>query len=126
MNSQLKKGALELCVLSVLADGDCYGYDLVTRISEHVTVTEGTIYPLLRRLKEDGQVETYLQESTSGPPRKYYSITEHGRDVLKESVSDWNELVSGVYAIILNRRFERFTDRFRQELDQAFRGIFNS
>ena len=72
MNAQFKKGALELCVLAILSEGDCYGYDLVTQISEHISITEGTIYPLLRRLKDDGQVETYLQESSSGPPRPYY------------------------------------------------------
>ena len=64
MNAQFKKGALELCVLAILSEGDCYGYDLVTQISEHISITEGTIYPLLRRLKDDGQVETYLQESS--------------------------------------------------------------
>ena len=89
MNAQFKKGALELCVLAVLSEGDCYGYDLVTQISEHVSITEGTIYPLLRRLKDDGQVETYLQESTSGPPRKYYRITALGLTTMNQLKTEW-------------------------------------
>ncbi len=116
MNAQFKKGALELCVLSVLSEGDCYGYDLVTQISEHVSITEGTIYPLLRRLKDDGQVETYLQESSSGPPRKYYRITEHGREVLAASTQEWNSFVEGVYSILLHRKLSDFSREWQKFL----------
>lgn len=116
MNAQFKKGALELCVLAILSEGDCYGYDLVTQISEHISITEGTIYPLLRRLKDDGQVETYLQESSSGPPRKYYRITEHGREVLTSSTQEWNDFVSGVYSILLHRKLSDFSKEWQKFL----------
>lgn len=79
MDTQLKKGVLDLCVLAALAKKDKYGYELVQAISKTVIITEGTIYPLLRRLKDDGFVETYLQESSSGPPRKYYRLTKEGK-----------------------------------------------
>ena len=116
MNAQFKKGALELCVLAILSEGDCYGYDLVTQISEHISITEGTIYPLLRRLKDDGQVETYLQESSSGPPRKYYRITEHGREVLASSTQEWNDFVAGVYSILLHRKLSDFSKDWQKFL----------
>ena len=116
MNAQFKKGALELCVLAILSEGDCYGYDLVTQISEHISITEGTIYPLLRRLKDDGQVETYLQESSSGPPRKYYRITEHGREVLANSTQEWNDFVAGVYSILLHRKLSDFSKEWQKFL----------
>ena len=116
MNAQFKKGALELCVLAILSEGDCYGYDLVTQISEHISITEGTIYPLLRRLKDDGQVETYLQESSSGPPRKYYRITEHGREVLASSTQVWNDFVAGVYSILLHRKLSDFSKEWQKFL----------
>ena len=116
MNAQFKKGALELCVLAILSEGDCYGYDLVTQISEHISITEGTIYPLLRRLKDDGQVETYLQESSSGPPRKYYRITEHGREVLASSTQEWNDFDAGVYSILLHRKLSDFSKEWQKFL----------
>mgnify|MGYP001771430449 CR=1 FL=1 len=116
MNAQFKKGALELCVLAILSEGDCYGYDLVTQISEHISITEGTIYPLLRRLKDDGQVETYLQESYPGPPRKYYRITEHGREVLASSTQEWNDFVAGVYSILLHRKLSDFSKEWQKFL----------
>lgn len=116
MNAQFKKGALELCVLAILSEGDCYGYNLVTQISEHISITEGTIYPLLRRLKDDGQVETYLQESSSGPPRKYYRITEHGREVLASSTQEWNDFVAGVYSILLHRKLSDFSKEWQKFL----------
>lgn len=116
MNAQFKKGALELCVLAILSEGDCYGYDLVTQISEHISITEGTIYPLLRRLKDDGQVETYLQESSSGPPRKYYRITEHGREILASSTQEWNDFVAGVYSILLHRKLSDFSKEWQKFL----------
>ncbi len=68
MNIQFKKGVLELCVLSILKQKNCYGYELVNDISQNITISEGTIYPLLRRMKSEGYVETYLQESQEGPP----------------------------------------------------------
>ena len=80
MNTQLKKGALELCVLSQLVSGDKYGYELTERISEEMSIASGTLYPILRRLKEEAYVTTYLVESESGPARKYYQLTRKGRE----------------------------------------------
>ncbi len=100
MNVQFKKGALELCVLVLLGNKDCYGYELVQTISQNVDIAEGTIYPLLRRLNRDGYFETYLKESTEGPPRKYYRLTGKGleqRDVL---LKDWRTFTNGVNRIL--------------------------
>ena len=100
MNTQLKKGALELCVLAVLHRQDCYGYELVSKISHQVDITEGTIYPLLRRLKNDGLLTTYLKESSGGPPRKYYQITEEGIRMKAALVEEWDAFVTGVNLIV--------------------------
>lgn len=80
MNTQYKKGVLELCVLSMLRRRDCYGYEISEALSAHIDLAVGTVYPILRKLKSDGLVSTYLQEESSGPPRKYYSMTKLGRE----------------------------------------------
>ncbi len=81
MNSQYKKGVLELCVLSLLRKQDRYGYEISEYLSQHIDIADGTVYPLLRKLKADGLVTTYLQEESGGPPRKYYRLTQLGEDV---------------------------------------------
>ncbi|MEY4708342.1 MAG: hypothetical protein RJB58_2065 [Pseudomonadota bacterium] len=86
---QLKKGVLEMCVLALLSKGDNYAYDIASRMAEAVGMGEGTIYPLMRRMQNDGLVTTYLQESGSGPPRKYYKLTKAGATALKAQISDW-------------------------------------
>ncbi len=100
MNTQLKKGVLELCVLQLLLDKDRYGYELVAMISANVEISEGTIYPLLRRLKNDGYVTTYLEESTEGPPRKYYRLTEKGEETRAALLEDWKTFTGGVNRIL--------------------------
>ncbi|MCX7921481.1 MAG: PadR family transcriptional regulator [Clostridia bacterium] len=100
MNIQFKKGVLELCVLSMLGKKDCYGYELVSEISKNISIAEGTIYPLLRRLKDEGYFTTYLQESSEGPPRKYYKLTELGKETKDELIKEWHTFVSGVNKII--------------------------
>jgi len=102
MNIQLKKGILELCVLSVVDKKDCYGYELVNEISKNIEISEGTIYPILRRLNQEGYFSTYLQESQEGPPRKYYKLTELGKSTKEELIKEWKELVSGVNNIIMD------------------------
>ena len=77
MNTQFKKGALELIVLLIIKKEDQYGYSLVQNIS-YMTIAEGTVYPLLRRLVKSGELATYYQPSSEGPSRKYYSLTEQG------------------------------------------------
>lgn len=103
MNIQFKKGVLELLVLSLLIEKDRYGYELVEEISGHIDISEGTIYPLLRRLKNDRYVQTYLKESQSGPPRKYYKLTEIGRQSQKEQLEEWNSFISSVNDILRSR-----------------------
>ncbi|CDZ75265.1 DNA-binding transcriptional regulator, PadR family [Peptoniphilus sp. ING2-D1G] len=100
MNTQFKKGVLELLVLSLLTKRDMYGYELVETISDHINISEGTIYPLLRRLKNDGYVTTYLEESSSGPPRKYYSLTESGLYSQKVQLKEWKDFVESVDYIL--------------------------
>lgn len=100
MNTQLKKGVLELCVLQLLLDKDRYGYELVAMIGESVAISEGTIYPLLRRLKNDGYVSTYLEESSEGPPRKYYRLTGQGEQMRAALLADWHAFTSGVNRIL--------------------------
>lgn len=96
MNTQFKKGILELIVLEAVRKQDRYGYELVEEVSRVIDVNEGTIYPLLKRMTNEHYFETYLRESTEGPPRKYYHITAGGilyRDQLER---DWNELEQSV------------------------------
>lgn len=100
MNIQLKKGIMEIVVLSMLRRKDYYGYELVTDISKYIEMSEGTIYPLLNRFKKDGLVDTYLAESHNGPPRKYYRITDAGREKFKESLKEWTEFTKAVKKIL--------------------------
>ncbi len=100
MNIQFKKGVLELCVLSVLERKNCYGYELVNDISKSFSISEGTIYPLLSRLKKDGYVTTYLEESQEGPTRKYYNLTKSGKDVLLELKNEWYRFIKGVNRLL--------------------------
>ena len=96
MNSQFKKGVLELIVLVSVNKRDMYGYELVLEVSKVVDVNEGTIYPLLKRLTNENYFETYLQESTEGPSRKYYKITVLGQKRLKELKDVWREFSDSV------------------------------
>ncbi|MBA7538381.1 hypothetical protein ES705_30656 [subsurface metagenome] len=100
MNIQIKKGVIELCVFAILSNKDCYGYELAETISSHIEISEGTIYPLLRRLTKEGYFTTYLRESSEGPPRKYYKITELGVEYKKSLLKDWNNLTKGVNELI--------------------------
>jgi PadR family transcriptional regulator PadR len=100
MNIQFKKGVLELCVLSMLYKKDCYGYELVNQISKKILIAEGTIYPLLKRLKDEGFFITYLKESQEGPPRKYYKLTELGIKTKEELEQEWDNFVQGVSEIM--------------------------
>ncbi len=92
MNAQFKKGVLELIVLESVRHKDMYGYELVEEVSKIVDVNEGTIYPLLKRLTNEHYFETYLRESTEGPPRKYYHLTAAGVLHRDELEKEWKEL----------------------------------
>ena len=98
MNAQFKKGVLELIVLLSVTRRDMYGYELVSEVSKGVDVNEGTIYPLLKRLTNERYFETYLRESTEGPPRKYYHLTAAGilyKDQLKKEWQEFSGRVNG-------------------------------
>ncbi len=96
INTQFKKGVLELLVLLIVEKKDKYGYELVEEVSKIVDVNEGTIYPILKRLTNEGYFETYLEESKEGPIRKYYHITALGKKRSKEQKKEWNNFASSV------------------------------
>lgn len=100
MDTQFKKGVLELIVLLVVSKKDIYGYELVLEVSKVLEVNEGTIYPLLRRLTNEKYFETYLKESNEGPPRKYYHITDLGNKRKEELVKTWSEFNKKVNCFI--------------------------
>lgn len=101
MNTQFRKGVLEICVLSLISNKDMYGYEVVQNISKVINVNEGTIYPILRRLTKDGFFDTYILESNEGPARKYYKITTTGKNYLNKMINEWNDFISAV-SLILN------------------------
>jgi PadR family transcriptional regulator PadR len=89
--TQMRRGAIEYCVLALLREGERYGFELTRTLAESggLVTSEGTIYPLLSRLRQDEMVETFWQESDQGPPRRYYRITKKGRRALDEFVVQW-------------------------------------
>ncbi len=97
---QLKKGVLSLCVLALLARADSYAYEIASQLSDAIDMGEGTIYPLMRRMQSDGQVETYLVESSSGPSRKYYRLTDEGRRALESQSREWRTFVDAVDRVL--------------------------
>ncbi|MEW9077769.1 PadR family transcriptional regulator [Terrisporobacter glycolicus] len=101
MNTQFRKGVLEICVLALINKKDMYGYEIVQNISKVINVNEGTIYPILRRLTKDEFFEAYILESSEGPARKYYKITNAGKTYLSKMINEWNDFVSAV-SLILN------------------------
>ena len=100
MNVQFKKGALELCALAIIEKKDCYGYELAEMISRHIDISEGSIYTLLRRLTKEAYFTTYLVESTEGPSRKYYSLTDKGKDYLDALRTQWRAFAKGVNQLL--------------------------
>jgi len=91
--AQMRKGVLEYCILSILKDGEAYTSDLLETLKDaKMLVVEGTVYPLLTRLKNAGLLSYRWEESTSGPPRKYYELTETGKLFLNELDATWDEL----------------------------------
>ena len=97
---QLKKGVLEMCVLALLSAGDGYAYEIASRLSAEIGMGEGTIYPLMRRMQNDGLVSTYLVESASGPPRKYYRLTPEGRSAFTAQRAEWETFETAVRKIL--------------------------
>lgn len=100
MNAQYKKGVLDLCVLSLLHKRDCYGYEISELLSRRIDVADGTVYPLLRKLKADGLLTTYLQEESGGPPRKYYKLTALGREAYRKDCAEYLQFAQAVKALL--------------------------
>lgn len=104
--AQMRKGVLEFCILSVLKKQDAYTSEILETLKNaKLLVVEGTIYPLLTRLKNDGLLTYRWEESTSGPPRKYYGLTETGQTFLDELNGTWTELSNAVN-LITNQKTE--------------------
>ena len=97
---QLKKGALEMCVLALLARGESYAYEIASTLAAGIGMGEGTIYPLMRRMQNDGLVATRLVESSSGPPRKYYRLTPAGRAALAVQKREWRAFADAVAQLL--------------------------
>ena len=100
MNTQYKKGVLELCVLSMLRRQDWYGYEISEYLSRHIDIADGTVYPILRKLKVDGFVTTYLSEESGGPPRKYYSLTNLGRETYEADCAEYLQFAKTVEVLL--------------------------
>lgn len=97
VKSQMRRGVLEYCILSILDKSDAYATELIGKLKEaRIIVVEGTLYPLLTRQKNQGLLTYRWEESTQGPPRKYYSLTDKGRMMLAEMDQAWNELVETI------------------------------
>ena len=104
IKSQMRKGVLEYCVLSILNNNDAYASSLIAELkSAKMIVVEGTLYPLLTRQKNQGLLSYRWEESLQGPPRKYYSLTEKGKELLAEMDAAWEEVVETI-AFLRNKK----------------------
>lgn len=99
--TQLRKGMLELCILNTIKDTSIYGYDIVRKLRniDGLVISEGTIYPILSRLKREGFVRTSIAESKEGPPRKYYELTAKGEKILTRMNNYWQDIKTGTDAV---------------------------
>lgn len=102
--TQMRKGILEYCILSIISRGEIYASDIIAELkAARLLVVEGTLYPLLTRLKNNELLSYSWKESTSGPPRKYYTITPAGQEVLRKLDATWEELVFAVHTAVRGR-----------------------
>lgn len=98
--AQMRKGLLEFCILLIITKGEAYASDILQELKKaDLLVVEGTLYPLLSRLKTTGLLNYNWKESESGPPRKYYTLTEKGKDMLQQLESTWNELHTSITSL---------------------------
>lgn len=100
MNSQFKKGIIEMCVLSVIDQKDMYGFEVIETLAHQIDVNENTIYPILRRLTTSGYFTTYTESTGIAAPRKYYQITSDGKSKLNEYHNEWSTFLEGVHQIL--------------------------
>jgi PadR family transcriptional regulator PadR len=100
MNSQFKKGVIELCVLKLISENDMYGLEVIKTLTDELDVSVNTIYPILRRLTKQGYFETSVHSGSIGAPKKYYKITKEGNEQLEIYEKDWLNFLSGVMKIL--------------------------
>lgn len=100
MNSQFKKGILEMCVLSLISKKDMYGFEVIDTLAKEIDVNENTVYPILRRLTASQYFETYMESTGIAAPRKYYRITPLGQSKMDEYMSEWRKFLEGVFRIL--------------------------
>lgn len=100
--AQLRRGSIEYCVLALLRDEDRYGFELTRALAaaDGLVTSEGTVYPLLARLRQDGLVDTTWRESTQGPPRRYYRLTDEGRDRLEAFILQWRRFRDAIDGLL--------------------------
>ncbi|AIO18590.1 Transcriptional regulator PadR-like family protein [Candidatus Izimaplasma bacterium HR1] len=106
MNTQFKKGIIELCVLKIVSNKDMYGFEVIENISKEIAVNENTIYPILRRLTKQDFFETYTESMSIGAPRKYYKITDTGLTHLHEAEVEWSSFLESVSRVLGGHSYE--------------------
>ena len=106
MNTQFKKGILEMCILSIIHRKDMYGFEVIEKLSGEIDVNENTVYPILRRLTSQGLFDTYVEQTNIGAPRKYYRITDLGNEKLEEYETEWTSFLKGVFKLLGGMRDE--------------------
>ncbi len=107
MNTQFKKGILEMCILSIIHDHDMYGFEVIEKLSSEIDVNENTVYPILRRLTSQGLFDTYIEQTKIGAPRKYYKITELGKEKFNDYETEWTAFLKGVFKLLGGMKDER-------------------
>lgn len=107
MNAQFKRGIIEMCVLKMISREDMYGFQVIETISVEIEVNENTVYPILRRLTQQGLFDTYSESMSIGAPRKYYKLTDLGKEKLFEYENEWKKFLDGVYKILGGTSNER-------------------
>lgn len=100
MNTQFKKGIVEMCILSIIKQRDMYGYEVIEKLATDIDVNENTVYPILRRLTGQGLFDTYMEQTNIGAPRKYYKITKLGDERLEEYETEWTSFLKGVFKLL--------------------------
>ena len=100
MDIQLKKGILDLLVLNILAKNDAYGYDIYQSIKHELNISESTIYPILRKMVKEGYLDTYLEASPDGPPRKYFTLTKTGKARYKKLCEGWTTFKDSIERLL--------------------------
>jgi PadR family transcriptional regulator PadR len=120
-NSQIRKGSLEMCLLGVLGRQPRYGFEIVQHLNQTsgLAVSEGTLYPLLNRLQNEALIEAFWQESASGPPRKYYSLTPAGRETFARMREEWRRYAIAVEAVLADSEREGPEGEARTPLEMA-------